>query len=456
MEKSNVRAIAHAIGAEPRARRPRDLHPARDDPGAALLPAGRPALRDADRRARPISACGTGATASQRLEATTPSEGPDAADRLARAGPRVVLVEPITWTWAAGWRPGRRSCGSAPRSGHRRSRTTRAGGRPVQPGTFTPPRPNPVQATLLVKTRLTGQRQREARRRVPRVGSSSSPPAHPLRQLARRSPARARSRSRRSSALPRWKRSKMCSRSSGGHARAAVGDAHRRRACRRAARADLDRLAGAARSAARCRSGSARTRAQARRVGAAPSTGRGRVDARARRRARRRAARTRPPRRARSRPARPAPSAAGTAASSRERSSSSLGQRGQPPQLARGRSRPAPGRPRGRRPSRRSSSSSSIVPWSIVSGVRSSCEAVETNERRAASWRRSSSCMRPSARARSPTSSRPAVASAAGASGPSGGDPQRGALQAPEPARERAREREPERRSPPRGRSPPR
>ena len=58
------------------------------------------------------------------------------------------------------------------------------------------------------------------------------------------------------------------------------------------------------------------------------------------------------------------------------------------------------------RPARRSSSSSSIVPWSIVSGVRSSWLAVETKARRAASWRRSSSCIRASARARSPTSSR--------------------------------------------------
>jgi len=58
------------------------------------------------------------------------------------------------------------------------------------------------------------------------------------------------------------------------------------------------------------------------------------------------------------------------------------------------------------------------VPWSIVSGVRSSCDAVETKARRAASWRRSSSCMRASARARSPTSSRP-VSRGAGASGPS-------------------------------------
>ena len=94
-------------------------------------------------------------------------------------------------------------------------------------------------------------------------------------------------------------------------------------------------------------------------------------------------------------------------------------------------------------PSRRSSSSSSIVPWSIVSGVRSSCEAVATNERRAVSWRRSSSCMRPSARARSPTSSRPRSVGR-GRLRAFGGDPQRRALQALEAARQRAREREPE------------
>ena len=57
-------------------------------------------------------------------------------------------------------------------------------------------------------------------------------------------------------------------------------------------------------------------------------------------------------------------------------------------------------------------------PLSIVSGVRSSCEAVETKARRAASWRRSSSCMRASARARSPTSSRRSSCGIA-ASGPS-------------------------------------
>ena len=50
--------------------------------------------------------------------------------------------------------------------------------------------------------------------------------------------------------------------------------------------------------------------------------------------------------------------------------------------------------------------------------MRSSCEAVATNARRASSWRRSSPCMAASVRARSPTSSRP-VSVGGGASGPS-------------------------------------
>ena len=95
-------------------------------------------------------------------------------------------------------------------------------------------------------------------------------------------------------------------------------------------------------------------------------------------------------------------------------------------------------------PSRRSSSSSSIVPWSIVSGVRSSCEAVATNERRADSWRRSSSCMRPNARARSPTSSRPS-SRCSETVGALRGDPQRGRAQPAEPAQQRAGQRDGER-----------
>ena len=45
-EKSNVRAIVGRDRPEPAAGRPRRLHPARADPGAQLLPAGGPALRD--------------------------------------------------------------------------------------------------------------------------------------------------------------------------------------------------------------------------------------------------------------------------------------------------------------------------------------------------------------------------------------------------------------------------
>ena len=94
------------------------------------------------------------------------------------------------------------------------------------------------------------------------------------------------------------------------------------------------------------------------------------------------------------------------------------GQPGQAPQLALGSMTWRRASSWSRSPARRSSSSSSIVPCSEVSGVRSSCEAVATNERRAASWRRSSRCIEARARARSPTSSRPS-SRGVGASGPS-------------------------------------
>ena len=66
----------------------------------------------------------------------------------------------------------------------------------------------------------------------------------------------------------------------------------------------------------------------------------------------------------------------------------------------------APAHPPGRGGRRcRSSWSSSSIPSSEVSGVRSSCEAVATNARRASSCWRSRCCIRASVRARSPTSS---------------------------------------------------
>ncbi len=83
------------------------------------------------------------------------------------------------------------------------------------------------------------------------------------------------------------------------------------------------------------------------------------------------------------------------------------GQAGEPPRLRSGPGPAAPGHPGGRgrrradprraaRASRRARSS----------GVRSSCEAVATNARRASSWWRRRSCMIANVRARSPTSSR--------------------------------------------------
>ena len=197
---------------------------------------------------------------------------------------------------------------------------------------------------------------------------------------------------------------------------AAVGDRDHARAPRRCApRPAPARRAG--RSAARCRAGSGprgrprpgrRAPTTTPRAGSPRSTSSARGRAartprrpRARPRRARRARRAAAPRRraARGRAARPTASTGGRAARRavltwRSASSSSIC------------------------PPRMSSSSSSIVPWSIVSGVRSSCDAVETNARRAASWRRSSSCMRASARARSPTSSRRSSCGIA-ASGPS-------------------------------------
>ena len=80
-----------------------------------------------------------------------------------------------------------------------------------------------------------------------------------------------------------------------------------------------------------------------------------------------------------------------------------------------------------------------MVPWSMVSGVRSSCEAVATNARRAASWRRSSSCMRAERAGEVADLVLAGVARHRDVGAP-GRDPQRGRAQAAEPAQQRARE----------------
>ncbi len=63
-----------AIAPEPDGRRPRRLHAARADLGARVLPAGRPALRDAHRRGRRTRASPTGATGPSASAQPRPSE----------------------------------------------------------------------------------------------------------------------------------------------------------------------------------------------------------------------------------------------------------------------------------------------------------------------------------------------------------------------------------------------
>ena len=285
------------------------------------LPDG-PALRDADRRADRRSACGTGATASTRLEATTPEKDLKPLIDSLPVGRRVVLVEPITWTlnrWRAPWtalvrhplegvvavpvqRPAAAGHGDPADELHAAAAESGAGDGDGE---------DALAGSVSTKRAPRSSESRELERA-----------AHPLGELARRSPGRGRSRSRTLVALPRWKRSKIVLALVLGDARAAVGDSHGDRGRRRGG-ADLDRLAGAARSAARCRSGCARPARTAAGSAVRPARAGG-SRRRARRRGRRRAARTRPRRRARSRPARRARCAAATAASRRERSSSSV------------------------------------------------------------------------------------------------------------------------------------
>jgi hypothetical protein len=69
-------------------------------------------------------------------------------------GARVVLVEPITWTinrWRAPWTALVRI--RSKEWSQYLSNDPRLKVAAIQPTNFTPPRPNPVQATVMVKTR---------------------------------------------------------------------------------------------------------------------------------------------------------------------------------------------------------------------------------------------------------------------------------------------------------------
>ena len=153
VEKSNVRAIANSIAPS---LAPGDLvisTQPESDPGAALLPARRAALRDADRRAdraRRVGLARRRASASRRPRPSATSA--PLIDALP-VGARVVLVEPITWTlnrWRAPWTSLVRI--RSKEWSQFLSNDPRLEISSIQPTDFTPPRPNPVQATVMVKT----------------------------------------------------------------------------------------------------------------------------------------------------------------------------------------------------------------------------------------------------------------------------------------------------------------
>jgi hypothetical protein len=90
----------------------------------------------------------------QRLEATTPEKDLQPVIDSLPAGARVVLVEPITWTlgrWRAPWTALVRI--RSKQWAQALSNDPRLKAAAVHPAEFTPPRPNPVQATVMVKTR---------------------------------------------------------------------------------------------------------------------------------------------------------------------------------------------------------------------------------------------------------------------------------------------------------------
>jgi len=90
----------------------------------------------------------------ERLNATNPEKDLKPLIDALPAGRRVVLVEPITWTlnrWRAPWTKLvriRSKEWSQYLSDFPNLKVTA-----IRPPDFTPPRPNPVQATVLVKTR---------------------------------------------------------------------------------------------------------------------------------------------------------------------------------------------------------------------------------------------------------------------------------------------------------------
>ncbi len=152
VEKSNVRAIAHAIGPS---LAPGDLvistQPETIPVLHYYLPDGlRYATLTGELKEFGVWDWRDGV---QRLEATTPERDLAPVIDSLPVGTRVVLVEPITWTlgrWMAPWTSLVRV--RSKEWAQALSNDPRLRVASIQPTSFTPPRPNPVQATLMVKT----------------------------------------------------------------------------------------------------------------------------------------------------------------------------------------------------------------------------------------------------------------------------------------------------------------
>ena len=89
----------------------------------------------------------------ERLEATSVERDLKPVIDAMPAGSRIVLVEPITWTlnrWRAPWTRLVRI--RSKEWAQYVSNDPRLQVSSIQPMNFTPPRPNPVQATVMVKT----------------------------------------------------------------------------------------------------------------------------------------------------------------------------------------------------------------------------------------------------------------------------------------------------------------
>jgi mannosyltransferase len=152
VEKSNVRAVAHAIGPS---LAPGDLvistQPETIPVLHYYLPDGlRYATLTGEQQDLGVWDWRDGV---ERLERTTPEKNLQPLIDSLEPGRRVVLIEPITWTlnrWKAPWTSLVRIRSKEWSQALSNDLTLHVSS--VQPSAFTPPRPNPVQATVMVKS----------------------------------------------------------------------------------------------------------------------------------------------------------------------------------------------------------------------------------------------------------------------------------------------------------------